>query len=144
MSEYDLTDEQIAFEQKLMEGVAPISVGAFLLPMIWGPAHGIWITILYYPAWLFVDNLIYGAVHMPNVMSISMSVIVCILMVGISLVFARVANAQALHRTIEHGKTKESYIKAEKIWAVVAIVVAIAVICIATYYNLEIRPYALG
>lgn len=141
MSEYDLTDEQIAFEQKLMEGVMPISIGAFLLPMIWGPAHGIWITILYYPAWIFLDNLVYGAVHMPNFMSISFSVIVCVLMVVISLVFARVSNAQALHRTIALGKTKESYIKSEKVWAIVAIVVAIAVIIIATYYNISIRPF---
>ena len=50
------SDEQ---EQKcrkeLMKGLPPINLGALFMPPIWGPANGIWITILYYPCLLYTS-----------------------------------------------------------------------------------------
>ena len=30
------------------------------MPPVWGAANGIWLAILYYPAWLLADNLFYS------------------------------------------------------------------------------------
>ena len=45
-----LTDEEIAREDEFLKGLPRFNIGAFLLPPIWGAAHGFWVTILFYPA----------------------------------------------------------------------------------------------
>ncbi len=57
----ELTDEQIAREEKFLEGIPRLNVGALFLPPIWGPAHGMWAALLFYPIWLFADNTFYAA-----------------------------------------------------------------------------------
>ena len=57
----ELTDEQIAREEKFLEGIPRLNIGALFLPPIWGPAHGMWAAILFYPIWLFADNMFYAA-----------------------------------------------------------------------------------
>ncbi|MDP2232926.1 MAG: hypothetical protein Q8K89_04765, partial [Actinomycetota bacterium] len=32
--------------------------GAFLMPPIWGVAHGQWAGVFFLPAWAFVDNVV--------------------------------------------------------------------------------------
>ena len=49
----ELTDEEIAREEKFLKGVPRVNIGALFLPPIWGPAHGMWAAILFYPIWLF-------------------------------------------------------------------------------------------
>ena len=39
-----------------LEGTPWLNIGALLMPPIWGPAKGIWVTILWYPLWVFADN----------------------------------------------------------------------------------------
>ncbi|MEG0459959.1 MAG: viscotoxin-A3, partial [Gordonibacter sp.] len=56
-----LTDEQIANEERFLEGIPRLNIGALFLPPIWGPAHGFWASILFYPVWLFADNTFYAA-----------------------------------------------------------------------------------
>ena len=56
----ELTDEQIAREERFLEGIPRLNIGALFLPPIWGPAHGMWATILFYPIWLFADNTFYA------------------------------------------------------------------------------------
>ena len=51
----ELTDQQIAREEKFLEGIPRLNVGALFLPPIWGPAHGMWAALLFYPIWLFAD-----------------------------------------------------------------------------------------
>ena len=45
----ELTDEQIAEEEKFLEGIPRLNVGALFAPPIWGPVHGLWVTIGFYP-----------------------------------------------------------------------------------------------
>ena len=40
-----------------------VNLGALFMPALWGPAHGQWFMILFYPLWLRLNNLVYGAVH---------------------------------------------------------------------------------
>lgn len=134
-----LTDEQIKQEESFMKGVPRFNIGAFFLPPIWGPAHGLWITILYYPAWLLADNLFYAAYSDPSAMSIVLAVTVMVVLLAVTILFAILAQPYAWHRAHDKGKTKEQYLAAERKWAVVSVIVGIALIALATIYNTQFR-----
>ena len=116
----ELTDEQIAREEKFLEGIPRLNIGALFLPPIWGPAHGMWAAILFYPIWLFADNTF-------------------TLTVG-TVVFAILGQPFAAHRAASLGQDKETYLKRERIWTIASVIAGIAMIAAATYYNLVIRP----
>lgn len=136
----ELTDEQIAQEERFLQGLPRFNVAAFLMPPIWGPAHGLWVTILYYPLWLFMDNLLYATYTDPTPLSIFFAVTATIVLLGLTIAFAIVSQPLAAHRAQEHGVSRQTYLKRQRIWAVVCAVIAAVMIGLATYYNLEIRP----
>lgn len=139
-------DQEAAEEQEALlkelsfEGLPPINLGALFMPPIWGPAHGIWITILYYPAWLFIDNLFYSVYTNPQPLTIVLAIIAGLILAGVTIVFARVSQMFALHRDLKNGKTKEQYRKRQVKWAVAMAILAAVMLVLATYYNLVIRP----
>ena len=142
-SEYlDLTPEEIAREEEFMAGIPRFNLAAFLLPPIWGPAHGNWITILFYPLWIFVDNCIYSAYVMRTPGAIAIAVVMVVALAVATWMYAMVAGPMAAHRTAEMGVPKEKYIRRQRIWAVVSIVVAALMLGFATYYNLAFRGVA--
>ena len=129
-----------SYREELMKGLLPINLGALFMPPIWGPANGIWITILYYPLWLFADNLFYEALMNPTTLSVVFAIVVAVLLAVVTIVFARVSQGYACERAINMGKTKERYIKRQRVWAVAMGILAVVMIAAATYYNLVIRP----
>jgi len=135
-----LTDEEIAKEEEFLKGLPPINIGALFMPGIWGPAHGFWACILLYPLYLFADNLFYNAYMTSEAWMIAVAVIAGVLLVVLHVAFARVSQPLAAHRAESKGVSRETYLKRERIWAVVSIVLAIAALAWATYYNLNIRP----
>lgn len=139
----ELTDQQIAREEEFLSGVPFLNIGAFFLPPIWGPAHGMWATILFYPIWLFADNMFYAAYVEHSPLSVIVAVVVGVVLVALTLAFARLGQPFAAHRAAARGVSKEAYLKRERIWAVVCIVVGCVMLAAATYYNLVLRP-ALG
>lgn len=142
MSEYEgLTDEQVAAERELLSGLAPINIGALFLPPVWGPGHGQWWTILWYPVWLLADNLFYAAYAQQTPLSIGLSVVAFAILLVFTLVYARLAQPYGLHRAIDKfGKSKKEYARAERRWAVGCVIGGCAALALATYYNLTIRP----
>lgn len=136
----ELTDEQIAREEEFLSGIPLLNIGAFFLPPIWGPAHGMWATILFYPIWLFADNMFYAAYTERSLLAIVVAVIVGLVLAVLTLVFARLGHPFAAHRAASRGVDKEEYLKRERIWAVVCVVVGCIMLAAATYYNLAIRP----
>lgn len=135
----ELTDEQIAEEEKFLKGLPRMNIGAFVMPGIWGPAHGFWVCILFYPLWVFIDYLIYGAYINPQPWTIALAVISSVALAVVTGAFAIVSQPIAAHRADDRGVSRERYLKRERIWAVVCIIIAIAALAWATYYNLEIR-----
>lgn len=135
----ELTDEQIAEEEKWLEGLPRVNWGAFFMPGIWGPAHGFWVCILFYPLWVFVDYLIYGAYIDPSPMTIAFAVIAGVGILGLTIAFALVSQPFAAHRAENKGVSREQYLRRERIWAVVCVLMAIAALAWATYYNLDVR-----
>ena len=126
----ELTDEQIAREEKFLEGIPRLNIGALFLPPIWGPAHGMWAAILFYPIWLFADNTFYAAFTERTPLAIGIALIV----------FAILGQPFAAHRAASLGQDKETYLKRERIWTIASVIAGIAMIAAATYYNLVIRP----
>ncbi len=135
-----LTDKEIAEEEKFLEGLPAINIGALFMPGIWGPTHGFWACILFYPLYLFADNLFYSASVSSETWVVVLAVVAGILLAVLHIVFARISQPMAAHRAENKGISRETYLKRERIWAVVSIVLAIAALAWATYYNLNIRP----
>lgn len=135
----ELTDEQIAQEEKFLKGLPRMNWGALLMPGIWGPAHGFWISLLFYPLWLVTDNLIYAAYISPSFGSIAVAVVVGVAIVAFTIAFALVSQPIAAHRAEDRGVSRAAYLKRERIWAAVCLVLAVAAVAWATYYNLNIR-----
>lgn len=136
----ELTDEQIAAEERFLEGIPRWNIGALFLPPIWGPAHGFWVTILFYPLWLFADNSFYAAYSQRTALSMVLAVVVGVVLVAVTFLFARLSQPFAAHRAVARGVSKEMYVRRERIWAVVCVVIGCAMIGFATWYNLMIRP----
>ena len=134
-----LTDEQIKQEKKFLEGVPRLNLAAFLMPPLWGPVHGFWMTVLYYPLWLFVDNLLYAVYVNPSPVFVALALIVLVLLAAGTYAFSVVSQPIAYHRAVAKGLSKEQYLKRQKIWAVVCAIIGIAMLAFATYYNLVIR-----
>lgn len=135
-----LSDEQIKAEQKFMKGLPRFNIAAFLMPPIWGPAHGFWVTILYYPIWLFVDNLFYATYIDPQPLAVVFSILAFVALLGITIVFAIVSQPIAAHRAQDKGVTRAVYLRRQRWWAIGCAIAAVVMLSLATYYNLVIRP----
>lgn len=142
MGRTDQAKAQPALDRaSVMSGLPSINLGALFMPAIWGPAHGIWITILYYPVWLLADNLFYGVYQNPTPISVTLAVLAAVVLAGATVVFARVSQGYACARALSNGMTKEAYVGRQRIWAVAMGIVAFVMLTAATYYNLAIRPF---
>ena len=135
-----LTDEQIAEENKFLKGLPRFNWAAFLMPPIWGPAHGIWIAIAFYPLWLIADNVFYLAWSEPSPISITIAVSVFAMMLALTIGFAIVSQPFAAHWSEARGISRERYLKRQKWWVLVSAIIGIAFIVFATIYNIQIRP----
>lgn len=136
----ELSDERIAHEQQFMGGIPRLNIGALFLPAIWGPAHGMWAAILFYPVWLFADNMIYAAFTERTPMAIILAVIVLVTLAALTVAFAVLGQPLAAHRAASRGVEKERYLRHQRIWGIVGVVVGCMMLAAATYYNLIIRP----
>ncbi len=136
----ELTEEQIRAERAFLEGVPRVNIAAFLMPPIWGPANGIWVTILYYPLWLIADNCFVNAVVAQTPLAIAFAVIVAVLLLLMTMAFSIISQPFALHRAMDLGVSKETYLRRQRIWALAMAIVALLAVIAATYYNLCINP----
>ena len=112
--------------------------GAFFMPALWGPGHGQWYLILMYPILIFLDNIVYTAVHAGG-LYILLAVACLACMLAFLIVYARGANMAGYLR-VSHAKTVDEYLKGEKRWTWAMIAVAVVFIVFATYYNIAVRP----
>ena len=136
----ELTDEQIAREEKFLEGIPRLKVGALFLPPIWGPAHGMWAALLFYPIWLFADNTFYAAWTERTPLALIVAAAVFATLTAGTVAFSLIGQPFAAHRAASRGVGKDAYLRRQRIWAAVSVVAGCAMIAGATYYNLVIRP----
>lgn len=135
-----LSESDIKREEKFLQGIPRINVGALILPAIWGPGHGLWVAILFYPLWILADSLIFAAWSEPKPLSIVLACITLLILLLGSVVFSLLGQPLAAHKAAAKGVSKEDYLKREKIWTIVCVVLALAAVAWASYYNIMIRP----
>ncbi|MDO4182655.1 MAG: viscotoxin-A3 [Coriobacteriia bacterium] len=134
-----LSDEDIRQEEAFLRGVPFLNVGALFMPPIWGVAHGDWICVLFYPAWLFCDNLFYAAYSAPSVLSVVLAVVCGLVLTAVTFVYARISSPRSAHRAAARGIARERYLRTERFWAVGMVILGVIMIAAATWYNLCIR-----
>lgn len=123
-----------------LTGVSRFNLGALFMPPIWGPAHGMFATLLWYPAWILADNMVFTAYSLRSATSIVFAVLTIVILVAFAFYFSYAMQPRAALYCIEHGKTKEQFQRRQRRWAVLAIVLAALMLGFATYYNLNLRP----
>ncbi len=111
--------------------------GALFMPALWGPAHGQWYMILFYPIWLMLDNLIYGAVQ--GTFSAFLPTVCCVAAAAFTVYYALRANSHGYVR-VAAKKTPEQYVSTERKWTVLLVLTGVAFLAFATWYNLMVRP----
>lgn len=136
-----LSNEDIAREEEFLADVPFLNWGALFMAPIWGAAHGDWPCILFYPLWIFVDNLLFNAWLEPTAISVTLAVITALITAVIMVGYARISSPRSAHRAADRGDTLEHYLKVQKRWAVAMGLIALVMLVFATYYNLTIRPY---
>ncbi len=131
-------------QQDLMEGVPRINIGALFLPPIWGPAHGLWITIAFYPLWIVADTCFVNAFAERTPLAMGLGVVVLTALTVLTFAFSVLSQKYALQRALSMGVSKPTYLKRQRIWAVASVFVGIVMIAAATYYNLMLNPRLTG
>lgn len=135
----ELTDAQIEREADFLKGLPRINIAALLLPPIWGPFHGFWITILYYPAWILTDNLIYAAWVDPSTMSIFFAALTVLTLLALTIIFSIVSQPIAAHKAEDKGVSRQEYLRKQRYWAIGCAIGAVIMLALASYYNVFLR-----
>lgn len=110
------------------------NLAAFLIPPIWGPAHGQWVGAAFLPMWLFVDSII-GSSGAGGMATRIASYVVIATTLAFQAFFAKRANGLAWRRVAEKTPVAE-YAKRELIWAIASVPVAAAIIAWAVWFHL--------
>lgn len=113
------------------------NLAAFLIPPVWGPAHGLWAGAIFLPMWLFADSILRTVGGgMPGAVGGAV-------VIGVTLAmmwwFARRANGLAWRRVCDRVGVGE-YARRERVWAIVSVPVAALLIGMALYFDLVVIP----
>lgn len=113
------------------------NLAAFLIPPIWGPAHGQWIGAVFLPIWLFMDSIIAQQSYGGNVTRIAAMGVVG-LTVAFQVWFGLRGNGLAFRRVWDKT-TVDAFVRGQRIWAVVSVPVAAALVGWAVYFHLVLE-----
>lgn len=113
------------------------NLAAFLIPPIWGPAHGQWAGAVFLPIWLFVDSIVATAGEGP-LMAGAAAVVVAVTL-AFQAVFARRANGMA-YRRVWDQMTVDEFVRRQRLWAFAAVPVALLMLGWAVYFRLVMAP----
>lgn len=137
-------EQRKRMERDFLQGVSRVNIAALFLPPIWGPAHGLWVAIVFYPLWLVADTCFVNAFADRTPLAVTLGVIVFVALTAVTFAFATVSQKYALMRALSMGVSQETYCKRQRIWAVVSVVVGLVMIGAATYYNVFLNPRLAG
>ncbi len=111
------------------------NLAAFLIPPIWGPAHGQWAGAIFLPLWLFADSAMRNASM--NTATLVMAVLVGTLTVAAMGWFASRANGLAWRRVCDRVDIP-TYLRTQRVWAIVSVPVAALLLGAALYFDLVV------
>lgn len=110
------------------------SVAAFLLPPIWGPAHGQWAGAIFLPLWLFLDNTVRAAVEHPSGLTLPPAIVASLATVAAMLWFGKRGNGLAWRRVSTRHSPAE-YARRERVWTVLSVPLFLVLAGLAVYYD---------
>ncbi len=90
--------------------------GAFLIPPVWGIAHGQWAGVFFLPLWIFVDNVLRGP-QLLGAAGVVAGWLLAAATLGIQAAYAAHANEHAWRRAAG-TVTVERFVRAQRRWAV--------------------------
>ena len=110
------------------------NLGAFLMPPIWGPAHGQWVGAFFLPIWLFADSAIVAAARNGGLQWIGATVVIAGTL-GFEYFFARKANGVAFRRVMDKMSVAE-FTRRQRTWGIAMIPLAVALVAWGLYFDL--------
>ena len=131
--------EEIKRAREMLKAVPRFNIGALFMPPIWGPAHGWWLAIVFYPLWLFADNVFYAAYIGASDNAGILALVTFVLLTAFTFAFSYFSQLHAVQRALDMGLTTNEFVKKQRFWAVLSVIIGIAFIAFATYYNLCVR-----
>jgi len=119
------------------------NLGAFLMPPIWGPANGAWAGAIFLPIWLFADSVIVSAARRGGMGLWIGAAFVIAATLAFEYFFARRANGVA-YRRVMHKMSAEEFARRQRIWAIMSIPIAFALIGWGLYFDIVLWPVLKG
>lgn len=113
------------------------NLAAFLIPPIWGPAHGQWAGAIMLPLWLFADSSLRVAGESAVAAVAAVPVVVATL--AVMGWFAKRANGIAWRRVCDRMSVEE-YVARERVWAYAALPISALLAGMALYFDLVLLP----
>jgi hypothetical protein len=114
------------------------NIAAFVLPIIWGPAHGLWVGAIFLPIWLFMDSII-GAANSGGIPTQVAAPMVVVLTLAFQAYFAKRANGVAFRRVCGRVSVAE-FKRHEIIWAIACVPAAAALLAWAIWFEVVVAP----
>jgi len=114
------------------------NLAAFLIPPVWGPAHGQWAGAFFLPIWLFADSTVVSSLDSglgPKLVAVA----VVVATLAAQLWFASRANGLAWRRVCDHTSIPE-FLARQRVWAIAAIPAALLLIGWALWFDVVYRP----
>jgi hypothetical protein len=135
-----VTGRIVLVEGDELPQLPPFNLAAFLIPPIWGPAHGQWVGALFLPIWLFMDSIISKLGGGPPIAKLAVTAVVgCTL--AFMAFFAKHANGLGWRRVSDH-LTVDEYAARERIWAIASIPAAALLLGWALWFHLVFEAAA--
>lgn len=122
--------------------LARFNWGAFLMPMVWGPAHGLWVGAVLFPVWLFADSIVMSAYRTGGLLWVAAAAVVAAT-IGFMAWFATTASIPAYLR-VSHKVSIPRFNRRQRVWAAMGAVFMLAVLALATYYNVFLYDSVKG
>ena len=110
------------------------NLGAFLVPFIWGPAHGQWAGAFFLPIWLFADSVVASASG-AGVIGVAAATVVVTLTLAFEVFFAKRANGVAFRRVCQRMSVGE-FVRRERVWALASVPIAAGLITWVLWFHL--------
>ena len=128
-----VTGKIALFDDDEVPALPRFNLAAFLIPFIWGPAHGQWVGAVFLPIWLFADSIVANAAAGGMVTRIA-AVVVVAATVAFQAFFAKRANGLAFRRVCGRTSVGE-FACAERLWALASVPAAGAIVAWVAYFD---------
>lgn len=90
------------------------------------------------------DTCFVNALAERTPLAVVLGVVVLVALTAVTFAFAVLSQPYAFNRALSMGVSKDTYLKRQKIWAVVSVLVGIGLLAAATYYNLVLNTRLAG